>query len=581
MKPLPIVVFIVAAAIGWLVAENSARPVKPSASESSASARDERPEQRSRKTRGPDGIAGQRLAAIRASRDPATRMRGTVDLASTLSPSEFADWLEGGWFAVNGVELTLFTKIIEERWINEDPEGFLVWAQKNRSNRAHEILASWAKTNPHRLLGFYKNHPSDTAELQNLGAVARTDPALALQRFQEIAASAGDLNFNYYAHDLLAVLVEKSPAALEAVLDSLPAKLRLQVETTLIGQRMKNSFSEEYQALQHRPDGFILMTKILNGDLDAEDRDIYRNAIFADLANLPASWISAIANNSYGIVTRDNAEQWINANLENYGFTTEQAKRIRYSALSNLYRQPEIALKLLADVEMENSQRTNLLGNIFRNLGNNPDQTEKLIALLGSEDDRETARGFITPKDKNGEPKINNPTDWLTGLATLDPKSGSGSYRFISATADWDIAKISELSRQFATLPDDSKRSVAKNLVGQGNSNNPPLEAEAIRYLIENPDPAPEVIDPNNPNDTPERKNIQFASRYVGKLARTEPTAASEWIATLPAGQPKLWAQKNLHSLWSQYDPAAANEWFGTLPAATRESVGELGKNVR
>lgn len=577
MKPLPIVAFVIAAAIGWLVAGNPVRPVKTPSTKSAATARDDRPERLIRKTRGPEGVAGQRLAAIRASRDPAARMRATVDLASTLSPSEFADWLDGGWFAVSGVELTLFTKIIEERWANEDPEGFLVWAQKNGSGHANEILATWAKTDPRRVLEFFKNHPQDTWEMQYLGDVAKTDPALALQRFKELAASMDSSNLQYYVGSVLGVLAEKSPAELEAMLGSLPNNARSQVETALIRQRMKGSFDEEFLKLQDRPDGIKLMTQILSGNIPQKDLEAYQKSILADLAHLPPSWISGIANSSYGFVG-SNAEQWINADLEGLGFTADQSKRIRSNALGNLYDKPELALKLMSRVPMEDGGRQNLLGNIFRNLDGDADKAEKLIAMLDSDQDRALARGLLQSKDGNGNPKIDNPSEWLAGLAALDPNSGGVGYSYISASQGWDAGKMLELSRQFNALPDDSKRSVAKNLVEQGYSDRSPLEPEAIRFLIQNPDPAAEETNPNNPSDTPEAKNIQLASRYVGKLAGTDPTAAGQWISTLPEGEPKLWAQKNLHTLWSQYDPAAAEEWFGTLPAATRDSVGKLDK---
>jgi hypothetical protein len=61
-------------------------------------------------------------------------------------------------------------------------------------------------------------------------------------------------------------------------------------------------------------------------------------------------------------------------------------------------------------------------------------------------------------------------------------------------------------------------------------------------------------------------------------MAQDDPAAASDWIQSLPAGDPKLWAQKNLHSLWSQYDPAAADQWMKSLPAATQTQVKNLGK---
>jgi hypothetical protein len=187
------------------------------------------------------------------------------------------------------------------------------------------------------------------------------------------------------------------------------------------------------------------------------------------------------------------------------------------------------------------------------------------------------ARGFAGPPGENGRPKLDNPTDWLTGMAALGADSNGSAYSFTSALRNWDKDKLADLSRQFNAMPADTKRNVANGLLKDNFSSRNPLEADAIRFLIENPEPTPPEDEvPQNTRANTENNTIRLASRYVGKLARTDPATASDWVRTLPDGQPKLWAQKNLHSLWSQYDPSAADEWFGTLPAATRESVGKL-----
>ena len=68
------------------------------------------------------------------------------------------------------------------------------------------------------------------------------------------------------------------------------------------------------------------------------------------------------------------------------------------------------------------------------------------------------------------------------------------------------------------------------------------------------------------------------ASCDAATLALTEPETARDWIQSLPDGQPKLWAQLNLHTLWSDYDPRAADQWFKSLPADTQAEVRKIAK---
>ncbi|MEO5912608.1 MAG: hypothetical protein ABIS50_00130 [Luteolibacter sp.] len=581
MKALPVLAFLVTAVIGWNFAGIPARSAKSTDSAAAVRERGQRPERHVRKAAGPDGEAGQRLAAIRASRDPAERMRATIDLASTLPISEFTAWIDGSFFDLRGgAELTVFSKIFEERWKNEDPEGFLAWATKSSPQLASEMLAGWAENDPQRVLDFYKNHPNDVAEMRSLSAIALKNPALALQRMQELLAAGTSLtSLSSHTGSLFAALADKSPAALDAALDSLPAKLKLQAESILVGRKMKTSLDDEFLKLQSHPDGIAILSRILDSGDSRDSGDAIHAKILANLADLPALWRAAIASNSYSFMGGKNAALWITADLEGSGFTAEQAKQMRSQALDRLYNQPEVALKLLPEVEMDDDSRKNLLSNIFSNLNGDETKAAALLALLPNEEDRKFALAMASPREQTEHIfKINNPADWLTSLAAFDPKTEGSTYAYISASEEWDSTKITALTQQFNALPDDTKRSIAQNLVRDGYSDKSPLEAEAIRFLLSDPAAPPSAEAGDTSRNTPENKNIQLASRYVGKLAQNDPTAAGDWIQTLPEGQPKLWAAKNLQSLWSQYDPVAADHWLKSLPTATQTQIKSLAK---
>jgi hypothetical protein len=370
----------------------------------------------------------------------------------------------------------------------------------------------------------------------------------------------------------------------------------MQAETALIGNRMATSFDTEIRKLWERPDGLKIFEQISDNDTD------FRKKIFAELENLPPSWRAKLADDSYRYVETKDAEKWVHADLEGFGFTEAQAKNIRNRALGALATNaPETALKLMADMDIDPDYRNTILANLFGNLDPKKGPSDALLAMLGSEEERELARRYVALGQKMSEPppsKIEEPADWLTQAATLDSKSGmSSSYRYLSMLSNWDAEKITALSSEFKTLPDDQKRQIAK-LLNQNHGyadNITALQGEALRFLIANPEPAPKSTEPNfdpaqarrlpdgtiiTPTELPpsESANIGQASEFAIRWAKQDPTAASEWVQSLPAGNTRLWAQKNLAANWSQVDPEATDRWLSTLPAADRTQVQQFLK---
>lgn len=572
-----VVGFSAMAIIGW----NFGAPSTPTGASATGPAnRPPRPARLGRSTPGPTGEAARKLAAIRASRDPAERMRITVELASMLSPSEFSIWMERGWFNIRGgAELTLFTKIVQERWSQEDPEGHLKWIWENQPDAASDIIASWAKRDPHKVLDFFKKQPDTRREIEALTTIAKNDPALALRRLQEMVAEGIPKNAEGYAGFLLRQLAAQSPAALETSLDALPASLRTQAEIGLIGLRMESSFAEEFHKLKDRPDGIDLLLGIFfrNGGNDA-----MKGQIFDELSDLPASWRSVIASRSEYFFSEATSATWVAADWEGFGFSKDQADQIRMNALYKMtFQQPEETLRLLDEMAWEGDFHRRMLLNIFQQLRNDPGKESALLARLGSDEDRQAVQEMIAARQSpsNEIPRVENPADWLAQVTARISEQGSPD-NYLDMLGSWDSEKLAALEEQFKSMPDPSKRSLAVMIASNRlSSQNGSLEGEAIRYLVGNPAALSEVrsSDPfAEPNQTQDA--IGLASAYIEKSAQDDPAAAGEWIRSLPAGDAKLWATKNLHSIWFQYDPTAADQWMESLPAATRDQVKSLGK---
>ena len=581
--------FLAMVVIGWKLADE---PAQPTASQPEISARPaERPTRSTRRSGPPDAVR-QRMAALRAIASPTERLRATMALAKSLPVSEIPAWLDGRWFnAGEGFDLILFNKLLKERWQLEDPEGLLAWSFKNNSSQARSTLTSWAKTDPQRALTYLKEHPNRELEIQVLTEISKQNPAQALQALGELPA-AGKSNSgmgDYYLQQLLQQLAKSSPTALETALASLSPALRKLAESALIGNRMATSFDTEIRKLWERPDGWKIFEQLSDNGTN------FRKMIFAEMENLPPAWRAKLAENSYRYVETKDAEKWFHADLEGFGFTEAQAKDIRIRAVSALASNaPETALKLMADMDLDPNYRQNIIANLFANLDPKKVQADALLALLGSDEEREQARKYLARQSDASEPtvsKIEQPADWLTQVAALDAKSVfSISFQYLHILRSWDAEKITALSSEFKTLPDDRKRQVAKLLTQNGGfaENIKSLQGDALRYLIANPEPAPESTEPTSGNAQAQRlpDGTQFtpaesaaisqASEFAVNWAKQDPTAASDWVQSLPAGDAKLWAQKNLAANWAQVDPEATDRWLSTLPAADRTQVREF-----
>lgn len=559
--------FLATAAVGWNLGGESkaAAPLAPAPFGSTAktSVRAERDKGRY----GPPDYVRDAMKSIRNAGSTEGRMRATIELAGTLPAADIAAWLDGHWFDTgDGFDLTLFNKILKQRWGQEDPEGLVVWGLKNDSLAATGVLREWATSDPQRLIEFYRKNPNDAMELQSLSEVANSDPALAIGRLQEMIARGIPASASGYDEFLLGNLAAKSPAALEAVLESLPGAWKTKAEMALTGERLKTSFDDEIRKLWARQDGWKLFERF--GQLEGVG-----DHLLGELANLPASWRDSIASNVSRVLSGSNAETWIGADLEGSGFTEEQADRIRIGALQSMgYQKLDRTLELLAGMDLGDSDRRSVISSVF-SFARDPVEAERLMELLDSDEDREAARiarvesrpaGFVSV------PNVEMPADWLSQAGEIDSRSGA-SYPLISILENWDKHRIADLTVQFRSMPEEGKRKVATMLSGQGYDGvglDPVLKAEAIRYLVANP--AEQAAD----GQAGQRSQEDYlASVHAVNWAAKDPVAASEWVQTLPAGDAKLWAQKNLAKNWAQYDPDAAGQWVASLPAAARKEV--------
>lgn len=576
--------FLVMAALGWVLGRGSGD--RKSGDESAPSA-------------GPQGdavsraqaranAALMRVTSISQGATQEDRMRATIELANNLPTSDFADWVDGGWFDFrSGFELTLFRRIIEERWRLEDPEGFVAWCLEegrqgggamvsNPRSAALPILSEWAMDSPDRMEAYFAKYPDDGLEAQLVRDLAKQNPEAALARFQELMKRGVQ---HYYMQGALEEIAKSAPEKIEAILDELPTSLRIQAEGALVGQRLANDFGTAFQSLLERPDGFQLFSRNMHRVKDISAR------VLEELPNLPASWRSQLVSRAlHQLVYNAGAEPWLRADLEGAGFTGRQAQQIRSTALRGLANQnPDLAFSMLSEIDLDQQSRTQVIRDLFRRTaqGDRP-KAEEWLAQMTSESDLEAARGVMMTECPAAQTdpfasrqNYKNPDEWLE-VATSGQIDPQNSWGLGQSLQRWDQQKILDLTERFQELSVEQKDAIATSITTNALGRNATIFAgEIVRHLLENP-PETDANDGQPTTTNPNTDPVRLASNTAVRWVIQDSTAATEWVASLPAGDAKLWAQKNMAASWSNYDPDGVVEWVATLPAASRGEVEEF-----
>lgn len=556
--------FLVTAAIGWNL---SSPPPMPLGKNPSAELQTKHGDRRERTTLSLAAeAASKRMGSIRAAADPEARMLATLSLAHSLDPADFAAWVDGGWFNLRGgPELMMFTKVLMDRWEAEDPEGLLAWAAKNKSGEGIGIMKRWADKEPQRLLAWFQKHRDDETEVRMLGLIAKQSPELAIQRLREMVQVGMAENAIRNARGLMNILSLKSPAALEGLIASLPPDLKIQAESVLSKKRLEASFSEEIRSLWDRPDGWRIFSSMENSP------ETWKK-LMGELGNLPEEWRRLMASNSYQFVRHD-AKAWLTMDLDAVGFSPSEIRSVRTQALQNVaYSDPALAIGQLAEGEIEPGMRKHILESIFRS-GNQPNLRE--LAAQLPEEDRKLADELLAGRDGIrvlGVSEDSTPQEMLEKIVTMDTGRVGTDTNF-PIPQSWDRAKIEALAKGFSALPADQKTKAANLITGNAEYNTAPpgLKGAALRYLAEQPDAASDGQGMGFESLTAKISN------HAVTVAEEDPAEAASWVGSLPPGEARTWAQKNVLKNWSQYDPDAAAAWKKSFSVADRDALGKLG----
>ncbi|MCW1921428.1 hypothetical protein OKA05_02620 [Luteolibacter arcticus] len=558
--------FSAMAALGWMLAARTEIPARQDGPPLAATKVSVRPE---RIHGGTPASVRQRMELIRGYSSSQERMRAIIDLVTALPLEDLAKWLDQRWFeSGDGFERELFTLLAIRRWQAADPEGYVRWGLNN-GGRGREVLVEWARSEPERMLAFFRANPSPAVEVEFLRTMAKFYPKLALDRSIELlthGAAGGQGNVSQF-HACLAAVAEADPALLERSMPDLPMILRHFADRALGCERLKRNFEDELRRLQENPEGWDRFKSAFGSVEDGSGK------LLAELAGMPPAWKQMMAaDNCRNLVTDP---KWLEVDLEAAGFTPEQAKTIRATAMDLHARwKPKQVLGMLNDMALEGQERNSILDSIFHRRID-PQRAAVCLSLLTSEADRNHAEALLEGYQQlSAEPlaEVSTPSGWMEAVAGSPGYGLSLDVRLTEAAMTWDDATLAEVSREFASLPVEKRRVAAVALARQSGSSfaklDPELGGQAIHYLIDDLSTAVEMY-----RSRPEEERSRAAAFHAARWVEQDPVAASHWVQNLPSGSPKLAAQQALAATWSMYDPEAAERWMTSLPPDTKQKV--------
>lgn len=521
--------------------------------------------------------ASSAVSGIAAIKDPRERLRATIALVGSIPIEELSDWLEQRWFEQRGFELTLFNKLAKERWQDEDPEGFLAWAAEEDSGSFQSLLASWSASDPQRVIDYYRNDPdAQTYQVVNsITEIARNDPQAALAGLRELRESGRvSEDIQHYTNDLFEELAKNSPELLKGSIDSLDDQLRSQAEAALFRQDLRNDFSSAVADMSERTDGWNLFSNGLR-----QDPSLVAKAL-EDLDRLPEAWLAELRQSPNHLMRPESAEQWFELDLAGLGFSDDQAKRARSYAIQYVQSSdPARALELLQEGDFDDETRTRQIQGMFQSYSHDPEMSESLMASLNSESDRKIARSVAETAQESFNTQPTQPQTAASWIAQAREGETENSGRLGYAIQSMSPQELATLNTEFQRMSTEDKDNVARAMASalRYNSNQAhEITGAAISHLVEHP-----IAEDELGNDPfLQHMNIDhLASTHAARLTAENPDRARQWVETLPAGEARTWAMRNVALTWSQYDPTSTRQWLRQLPEDTRSDLQSFLEN--
>lgn len=531
------------------VATGLALPVSPV--EKIPSGADTSPAKRERKgsIRVPDDVR-QRIGSIRSAKGRGARMQEVIRLAASLPVADLERWYRGNYLEFLDGEIEgLFYMIADQRWMEADPAGFARYKIDAKDSYPDAALAAWLQADEAAATAYLESLDPERRKalaIPLLRVIGKTDLPRALGMLDELKDSKGDQQ--YYLRDVFRNFAAADRDLVVSHIQNWKASDREWAVTSIVVAGLKQDFAWTLGFLQAEGKGPETITDAMN---QGGGWGMGAKMLLANAASMPEGWIDKMAETT--IISNGCGDEWLTMRPPVKGIPDEVLAKIQLNAASGGFwdnDKLETGKQLVTDGDwLPLETRAKLVASIVRTWRDGPEAEAEWLASLDDELKGEFEKApdhaAVSASKKIIPNHDRNPSQLIRTLGESGNSAGFGR-----SALNWDQTQIGEAISTVANLGPDA----ALKAFGEGDAAVPPAvrAALAARSL---------------PAMQPEEVTGNFL-RIASDWAATDPAGAAKWVETLPPGEAREWAAKNVVLRWSSYSPSEAKAWESRFSAS-------------
>ncbi len=502
-----------------------------------------------------------RVRQVRQAHPSVERLRQVVMLATNLPLADFPTWLAGDYLAFldDGIE-SVFDQILIDRWLAADPAGGASWLLEHGRASAAKAVTAWARVDEAAAVAMVKSLPAaerGAAASALVVAVGKRSVPEALDLLDELRGPAFD------SRDVVGRLARQDR---EAVLDYAAATtgdLRRGLLTEVAGAWLEQDLRWVVAMLQREGLGPEVFEQLANSrEYGSTGLTVLRQAAF-----LPPGWLEELSDRS--LLTSGCEIEWLKLKTGKPGLPKVILQKLQIQAAATPWwynDKRDTGIKLVEHGDWLPLQaRTKIAETLAQRWQDDPAAASQWVASLEGDLRSAGEKGLVKLKSDISAAKqaaqLKTPAEVMGALA-------SGTLTDLpSGGVEWGAAETADAVR----LAERLAPAQVAGLLGTIENDHGSLPRPVLGAILSQAFAVPLATGPGR--ETFERERVRAACRLAAGWASTAPAQAAAWVQTLPAGEARLWAAKNVARQWQDYSTAETHDWAAKLPEPERKAV--------
>lgn len=486
--------------------------------------------------------ARREVRVIRAIKDRNARMQALVRLAASLPVADLKQWYEGNYLGfLDEDSANVFCRIAEERWMEADPADIARFMMDRKVYRCERYIEAWLKADAPAAKAYLVTRQGEQLNeltIDYAEIIGKTDVPAALEFL-----SSTKVSNRFISQAALYRLARQDRNAVMAYVDAWPKEERSRVLKGIAEEYLETDLPWAMTLLQQQGE----TAESFAANMPRFFRTLYpTESRVGHFAGLPAGWAETIAASRPDVLVNDCAADWLELREPPAWLSREAFEKLQLAAATDQdweHERPGAGLRLVEEGDWLPAElRAKLAAILVRTWKDGPDQAEAWIATLDEEVRGETGKAL----DVLRQMSRGREQEWLAHgspslflRALLDPAPAMSIH---DVPESWDKGEIAEAMTTSNSLSQED----CVKLLGSRTT----LPPELCAHLLQRSGDA-----------LPQDRSVKAHASIAAQWAEENTAAAAKWVESLPEGEARTWAAKNVVLRWSSYSPAAAKAW--------------------